>query len=352
MLSAKETKKRIWRLNFFRLGFFLVMFSLLITSLFVIKGLFITLLLAFVISFLLQPVVVFLCHFGFSKASSTVITFLGIIGSTTLASIASFPFFYQQFDNLRTEFPLYIQKTVQMIENWQSQLETHFTFLKDVNLAGYLDSSLSSFSIALLEDLPSNLAQSLTILLLAPIFSFFIVKHETGITRSLYPLVPNQFFEMFLELHYKINKQIGIFIRGRLLESFIIGILVAAILLVFQVPFIVPLAIFAGIANLVPYVGPAVASAVIFLVTLINDFEPTQIAIIIGLFYGTQAIDAFVLVPLILARIVNLHPLTVIVIIIAGAQFMGILGMVISIPLANALKVSIMAIYNHISDNI
>lgn len=352
IISSKETRDRIRRLNFFRLGFFLIIFSLLITSLFVIKGLFITFLLAFTISFLLHPIVNFLSHRGIPRAFASILAFFSIIGSSAVIIIYKLPFFSQQFTNLRDQFPAYTQATTKMIENWQSHLETQFTFMKNVNISSHLEKYLSSFGQALLQDIPSALTQSFTILLLAPLFAFFIVKSEFGLTRQLYPLVPNQFFEMFLELHYKISNQIGVFIRGRLLEALIIGSLVGLVLLFFNVPFALPLTVFAGLANLVPYVGPIVASAAIFLVTLINGFDSTQIVIIIGLFYCTQIIDGFILVPVLMARIVNLHPLTVVIIIIAGAQFMGVLGMIISIPLANALKISIMAIYHHISDNI
>lgn len=350
--SSKETKKRILRLNLFRLVFFVVIFSSLIASLFVIKGLFITLLLAFVMSFLFLPIVNFLTQKGISRVSATALTFLSALSLLVAGVFALLPFLYQQFITLRQEFPFYISKTTQIIKDWQDNLESHFSFLQKTDFTLPLEKYLGSFGQALLEDLPSTLTQSFTILLLAPVFAFFITKNEFGLLRSIYPLVPNQFFKVFLGLHYKISKQIGVFIRGRLLEAFLIGLLVGIILLVFQVPFALPLTLFSGFANLVPYVGPLVASLAIFLVSLINDFEGAQIIMIIALFYGTQVIDTFVIVPLLLARIVNLHPLTVIIIIIAGAQFMGILGMIISIPLANALKISVMSIYQHISDNI
>lgn len=352
MVTSKETKNRIWRLNFFRLGFFLIIFSSLIASLFIIKGLFITLLLAFVISFLLLPIVNFLNNRGMPRGAATGLTFFCILSFLTIGVSSLLPFLSQQFATLKKEFPLYISKSTQMIKTWQEQLETHLTFLQDANFAAHLEKYLSSFSQALLEDLPSTLTQSFTILLLAPLFAFFITKNEFGLLRNIYPLVPNQFFEMFLGLHYKISKQIGVFIRGRLLEAFVIGLLVGAVLFFFKVPFALPLTVFAGFANLVPYVGPVVASLAIFLVTLINGFDTAQIASIIILFYSIQVVDTFVVVPLLLARLVNLHPLTVIIIIIAGAQFMGILGMIISIPLANALKISVMSIYQHISNNI
>ncbi|MDE0092200.1 MAG: AI-2E family transporter [Oligoflexia bacterium] len=351
MIPFAEKQKRIKRLNFFRLSFFLIIFSLLLASLFIIKGLFITLLLAFVLSFILMPPVNFLDRWLPRSYAVPIVffSFLGVLGTLLFWSL---PFLSEQFNKLQEEFPTYIDRISVLITNWQNHIENNFIFIKDFNLSDKFTQILSSFGGAFLEDLPSTLTQSFTILLLAPFFAFFMMKSRLGLTRSLYPLVPNHVFEMFLSLHYKINKQIGVFIRGRILEAFIVGLIVGTGLILLQFPFAILLGIFASLTNLIPYIGPIIGSIPVLLVALANDYETSQILLVMGLFFFTQVIDSMVLVPILLARIVNLHPLTVVVIIIAGAQFMGIIGMIISIPLVNALKVSVMAVYQHISDNI
>ena len=68
-----------------------------------------------------------------------------------------------------------------------------------------------------------------------------------------------------------------------------------------------------------------------------------------GVYFTAQLIDNSILIPILVARIVNLHPVTVILLIILGGQFMGILGMIIIIPLANALKVTFLSVYEHLT---
>ena len=60
-----------------------------------------------------------------------------------------------------------------------------------------------------------------------------------------------------------------------------------------------------------------------------------------------QLIDVLFIIPLVVAKIVNLHPVTVVVVIIIGSQVLGILGMMISIPIASALKLTLSTIYQH-----
>ena len=264
----------------------------------------------------------------------------------------SLPLLSKQFNSLRDEFPLYIEKISVLTDSWQNYIEKNFSFVGEVNLSEKLIQLFSSLGETFLKDLPSTLTQSFTVLLLAPFFAFFMMKNRLGLTRNLYPLVPNHVFEMFLSIHYKINRQIGVFVRGRILEAGIVGLIVGTGLMILQFPFAVLLGMFASLTNLIPYIGPIIGSVPVLLVALVNDYETNQILMVMGLFFFTQIIDSMVLVPILLARIVNLHPLTVIVIIIAGAQFMGIVGMIISIPLANALKVSVMEVYRHITENI
>ena len=278
--------------------------------------------------------------------------FFSFIGTLGTLIFWSFPFISQQFNRLQEEFPIYIQQISVLTDNWQNHLKNNFFFLGDFNLSSKFTQLFSSLGNAFLQDLPYTLTQSFTILLLAPFFAFFMMKSRLGLTRNLYPLVPNHVFEMFLSLHYKINKQIGVFIRGRILEACIVGLIVGTGLVILDFPFAILLGAFASLTNLVPYIGPIIGSIPVLLVALVNNYEITHILLVMGLFFFTQLIDSTILVPILLARIVNLHPITVVVIIIAGAQFMGILGMIISIPLVNALKVSIMAVHQHITDNI
>ena len=352
MTSYIQKQRRIKRLNFFRLGFFLIIFVSLVASLFVIQGLFITLLLAFVLSFILSPPVNFLSRMGLKRSYSVSLVFCSFFIGLGTFLFWSLPFLSKQFKNLQAEFPNYIEQLSILMQEWQDRLESQFFFLSELNLSDRFTQFLSSFGQTFLQDLPSTMAQSFTILLLAPFFAFYIMKSRLGLIRNLYPLVPNHVFEMFLTLHYKINKQVGVFVRGRILEACIVGFIIGIGLLILDFPFPIVLGIFASLTNLIPYIGPIIGSIPVLLVALVNDYEVSQILIVMGLFFFAQIIDSMILVPILLARIVNLHPLTVIVIIIAGAQFMGIIGMIISIPLVNAVKVSIMAVYQHISDNI
>ena len=351
MISFEKKRAKIQRINLFRLGFFILFCSLLLTSLIFINGLFITLILAFILNFSLRPLVSFLTRLKIPRPIAVPLVFISIIGLITSLLVWSFPFLSNQLKILKAEFPRYTEKLAFLIENWQRQFETHFFSLDEINFSSQLEKLLSSFGTTFLQEVPSLLTQSFTVFLLAPFFAFFLIKNEQGLTRNLFPLVPNHIFEMILSLHHEINKQVGLFIRARLLEAILVGTLVGVGLSLIQFPFALLLGVFTSLTNLIPYLGPIIGSIPVFFVALVNDYESTQVLFIMGFIFFCHFLDAFLIVPLLLSRIVNLHPLTVVIIIIAGGQFMGVLGMIISIPLVNALKVSAMTVYHYISDN-
>ena len=352
MISPEKKRDKIHRLNLFRLVFFLILCALLTASLVLIKGLFITILLAFILNFTMRPLVNLLTRIKVPRPLAVPLVFISIISGLTGLIIWSFPFLSKQFGNLKNEFPVYIEKASLLVEKWQGWFESHVVSLGGVNLSARFESLLFSLGQTFLQELPSMVKETFLILLLAPFFAYFLVKQELGLTRSLFVLVPNHIFEMILSLHYKINKQISLFVRARLLEAGLVGLFVGTGLALVGFPFAVLLGIFASLTNLIPYVGPVIGGIPILLVALVNDYETSHVLLIMGIVVFSQILDSAVLIPILLARIVNLHPLTVIVIIIAGGQFMGVLGMIISIPLVNALKVSAMTVYNHISENI
>jgi putative permease len=198
--------------------------------------------------------------------------------------------------------------------------------------------------------LPGYIKTFVTVMLLGPFLAFFMIKDGRIAHRTVMGLVPNPLFETALNLQHQINFQIGQFIRARIIESLIVGLVTAAGLLIVGMPYAVLLGIFAGVTNFIPYLGPILGAVPAFLVAMISGFTPLMISMVALVYIVAQLIDAGVLIPLMVAKIVDLHPVTVIVVIIAGAQVMGVLGMIICIPVAATLKVTLNTIYRHLID--
>lgn len=188
---------------------------------------------------------------------------------------------------------------------------------------------------------------------LAVTFITFFLLYENGlIRRQIIALIPNQYFEVFISALYKIERLLSNFLLGILFQMFSIFSLASIGLSIAGVNYAVTIAVFAAIANLIPYLGPLLGGSFGILVAFSTSgdfsFSNENIILIVkvfSVFAAVQAIDNIVLQPLIFSKSVKAHPLEIFVIIFVGATIAGIPGMVAAIPVYTVLRVSSTEIY-------
>jgi putative permease len=217
-------------------------------------------------------------------------------------------------------------------------------------LEGKIQPQVVALGSAFLRNFPEYISQSLTVLIMVPFLSFFMLTDGRNFIRNVISMSPNSAFELTLSLHHQISSQLGGFIRARLLESIIVGALIWIGLLIMNFPYALILAIFGAVLNIIPYVGPVLGALPAFVIVVSHGGSASEHLMLASIYFGVQVIDTVVLVPFLVARIVNLHPVTVVLSIILGSQFLGILGMIICIPVVSTLKVTSVALYKHFTD--
>lgn len=313
-----------------------------------VENMLVSFLLAFVISYLLAPFVNLLERYNLNRtlAISFVFLFAGLLVFFVVLFIA--PWIGNQLSSLQTELPKYIESLSNSSHTLSHHIRGFSGQLITVDIPTWYSQRISEGAATAFASLPKWIGKTLAILLIAPFFAFFMLKDGKLISRSMLQFVPNHLFELTLNLYYQINDQMGQFIRARLFESAIIGGLTWVGLFSIGLPYAALLAIFAGITNLIPYVGPIIGAIPALLVVLVNGGGGVDYLAVTLVYGAVQIIDIAFIIPLLVARTVNLHPVTVIVVITIGAQLMGVLGMIISIPLASAMKLTLSAVYNHL----
>jgi len=142
----------------------------------------------------------------------------------------------------------------------------------------------------------------------------------------------------------RIYKSTAGYVAGALTITSINGILTFIVLTILGVPFAVPLAVLMSFFGLIPLVGATIGGVIILIVTLFTDF-PTA-TIVYGIFLLIyQQVENNVLQPFIFKRTVNVHPLAVIVAILAGSSVLGIVGALVAIPVAAAIQIMLREFY-------
>jgi predicted PurR-regulated permease PerM len=140
-------------------------------------------------------------------------------------------------------------------------------------------------------------------------------------------------------------KSVTGYLSGNLLISLICGVLTYAVLKISGVPFAGLIALFVGIADLIPLVGATIGGLVAVLAGFIHSV-PAGIAVLV-FFVLYQQLENHLLQPLVFARTVKVNPLTVIVAILIGVELLGILGALLAIPVASIIQVILRDVWDH-----
>ncbi len=328
------------------LSFLLSIFVVLIA----VENLLVSTILALMISYALGPLVNYLERQGIGRALSTTFVFISVGVILALAGIWLFPYIGDTIPRLQADMPRFITGVGQFISELEVRVQQVAGPLTNFDLEAKVESVLTAWTRDFFGQLPRFVKTFFTVMVLGPFLAFFMVKDGRSSLRMVLGIVPNHLFETALSLLHQINFQIGQFVRARLLESFIVGVVTAVGLLLINFPYAILLGLVAAVTNLIPYIGPLFGALPAFAIALVNGHSSLGVFLVATVYVTAQLIDAGILIPLMVAKIVDLHPVTVIVVIIAGAQVLGILGMIISIPVASTLKVTVSTIYRHLID--
>jgi predicted PurR-regulated permease PerM len=159
-------------------------------------------------------------------------------------------------------------------------------------------------------------------------------------------LIPDSHEDQILNSFEKINHLLSRYFIGLLLQLFIVFILYLIVLLIFGIENAFVIAFLCAVLNIVPYVGPLIASVLAATLTMFSnldqDFQteilPITLYVMIG-FWIVQIIDNNVSQPIIFSKSVSSHPLEIFLVILIVGFLFGIIGMIIAVPLYTILKV-------------
>ncbi|MCA1796694.1 MAG: AI-2E family transporter [Geobacteraceae bacterium] len=299
-------------------------------------GIFVPLILALATAFVLDPVVSRLEKYHIPRSRSTLAIFFLILTLLWFSGSWLVTYTQQMWISLVQDFPRYSSGLIKYVKEAQISWQEQFPFLIQYDLTEKVPTPKSALKLG-------------SLLILVPIFAFFFIRDGANIRRNLIALAPNRYFEMAHDLSYLISRQTSRFVRGRIIEASIIGMCITAGLSLTDIRYAPLLGLFAGITNLVPYVGPLVGMIPGLTIALIDlGFGPQFWWIVILYVLISQVIlDNFILIPILISRYANLHPLLVIVAIIMGGKIYGVLGMIIGVPILSACKIAFIQIRHY-----
>lgn len=212
------------------------------------------------------------------------------------------------------------------------------------NLEG-ISTSVASRSINFFLNFASGFASTLLGLFLTLVLSFYLVKDSHMLVRYLENLVPPPYQEEVATLENAINQVWRDFFRGQIILCAVVGFVTWLGLFTLGVPNALLLGILAGVLELIPNLGPALAAIPAVLIAYFQGSTHLGISsgwftlIVLLLYVGIQQTENTVLVPRIIGGSVHLHPVVVLVGVLAGASMAGILGIFLAAPVVASIRI-------------
>ncbi len=375
MYPTTFQKKLLWlaisALSFVAIGWVIATVGgLLIRAISFLQPVLIPVAVAAILAFLLEPVVRWLMHFRLSRLWSIVIVYLAVAGLLIGILVWIVPAAYKQGNSFVTNFPEYATKAqglaVRTMDSLDKVLQS--PFLKNAAHPEEAPDQFSAFASKTINDSVSWMQQKvpdlavesgkflqrsvggflgvfgvLLSMILVPIFLFFFLKESPAIaenwTRYL-PIRASPLKSEIVALLSEINTYLICFFRGQLLVSMIDGALIATALLIMGLDFAILIGLMVGVLGLIPYLGVLISwiPAVIIAAAQFGDWgHPIAVTII---FLVVNNLDGIVIAPKIVGDSVGLHPLTVIISVLAWSLILGgLLGALLAVPLTATLKV-------------
>jgi len=326
--------------NFLKFFLLLVAAYILVQAFPHISSVITLLLISLLLSTILSPFVTYMERQNIPRAIGALIVLLGFLLVFMIAVRFLIPVVREQA--MAIHDLVQSQQPAELLETARQWLSDRFPFLQTGNEINAFIGDFVSGSVSLLV----NVAGMISTFFIVLVITYLLLKDSRKLNKGLINLIPNKYFEPGLRLYYEIQQSLSNYIRGQLTDALIIGILSIIGLWILQIKYFVFIGLIAGLANLIPYIGPVAGAIPAMAISIINNpGEPITLLYIAIMFAVVQMIDNSVVSPMVMSRSVNIHPITVIVIIIIGGNLMGVFGMLIAVPVAGIAKVTIQQIF-------
>jgi putative permease len=296
------------------------------------------LLISALLAYIIDPAAVILEARGMSRTLATATVFLGLALAAAFFLFLFLPVLAREIIAIRNEIGS--GHAGAMARSFGDAISARLAFLGvgNIDIAARIQHFLAGIADWLFSHF-LDVVSLITDLVLVPIFTFFLLKDGRSIKKRVIGIVPNRYFEFSLNLLYKMDLQLGNYLRGQFMDAVIFGLLSTAALWFLGVKYFLLIGTFAGLANLVPFLGPIAGATLAVVVSVIDTGTFTQGLYVVLAFALIKLVDDAVVQPLVVARSVHMHPLTVLLAVLAGGKLFGVLGMLLSVPATGFVKV-------------
>lgn len=283
----------------------------------------------------LEPAVNWLNRLHLPRALAVLVLYLVIFLSLSLIMVLIVPPLVAQVTELARSFPYYYERLLFIFSDvaGTGQDRVVSTLQQGLqNLGSHLTEATRSI-ISALVSIFGGILQFIVLLTIA----FYLVIEEDGIMRFVRAVTPSVYQPYMVQIMRRLKQKLGSWLRGQLLLMLIIGVATYIGLSLLGAQYALLLALWAGLTEIIPYVGPILGAVPAIFLAL--SISPLQALLVTALYIVIQQLENSIIVPMVMRRTVGLNPIITIIAIVIGAKLGGVMGAILSIPVAVSVGV-------------
>lgn len=303
-----------------------------------------------ILYYLMNPVVDYFEKKGVKRIYSIIGLFIFVTGLIVWGIVVIIPKIQEQSISFINNFPNYMsvaEKTVNdflsssMFSQVQAQLEQSWE-----KIFAWFTEIIQNFSKSSLKNLGNlfgAIASIVVAIITTPFILFYLLRDGEKLAPTAVRVLPTKWRKPTLKILKEMNDQVSSYIRGQLTVAFLVAVIFIIGFTIIRLDYAVTLGIMAGFLNLIPYLGSFLAMIPAIFLGIVGG--PVLLVKVLVVFVIEQTLEGRFISPLILGSQLNIHPITILFVLLTSGQLFGLTGVILGIPVYAAVKVIVQAIF-------
>jgi len=299
---------------------------------------------AIILTSAFDPWVDWLQKYKIPRGISILMIYVILIGLLSLIVVMMVPPISEQLSQLAKNFPMYYEKLMTSFAQYTNSAEQPT-----------LPEALQSLSTNLGETTKSvfstvtGIFGGLISFIIVLVIVFYMTVEEKLLKKFINTLTPANNRKYISDLIDRIQIKLGMWLRGQLALMLVVGILTYVGLTILGVKYALLLALIAGVLEIIPTIGPTIATIPAVIVGFSDSFF--KVILIVGMYIIVQQLENHLIVPKIMQKAVGLNPIIVIIAVLIGAKLGGVVGALMAVPVAAIIEVYLSDIMPKVNNN-
>lgn len=293
------------------------------------------LLLSVLLAYILAPPVRYLQNKQRLSRSAAIITiYIFFAALVLLACLNIFPNLLMELEELGKLLPEYTERSMLFLEDLEERWN-RFQF--PPGMRGTIDENIDALQRHLAQRLEKvamfllSVIGQLVALLLVPLVTFYYLRDSDKFKEKLLFLLPVKYRDELEQSLAEVNKALGAYLRGIIMVSLAVGLMLYLGLLILGVEFALVLGILNALLNIIPYFGPLFGAVPVLIIAFLQSPPLAWKALVLIII--VQQVESQLITPRVFGNELGFHPLMVVIALLLGGLYLGFFGLVFIIPL-------------------